>query len=149
MDNLLSYCGLVDARISTSEKDLPVQVYQTFMMLEKRGKQYYCQKIFLIFKISCDNPRITFFKRFNFKKPCHLLVLGLKSQKKSAEYKKLGRGDISRQFFSSTILPVRWVPPVLSPSFLQSCTSGLPHQCNLWWEISGFWILSFCQNERI
>ena len=25
MDNLLSYCGLVDARISTSEKDLPVQ----------------------------------------------------------------------------------------------------------------------------
>ena len=24
MDNLLSYCGLVDARISTSEKDLPV-----------------------------------------------------------------------------------------------------------------------------
>ena len=25
MDNLLSYCGLVDARISTSNKDLPVQ----------------------------------------------------------------------------------------------------------------------------
>ena len=24
MDNLLSYCGLVDARISASEKDLPV-----------------------------------------------------------------------------------------------------------------------------
>ena len=24
MDNLLSYCGLVDVRISTSEKDLPV-----------------------------------------------------------------------------------------------------------------------------
>ena len=24
MDNLLSYCRLVDARISTSEKDLPV-----------------------------------------------------------------------------------------------------------------------------
>ena len=24
MDNILSYCGLVDARISTSEKDLPV-----------------------------------------------------------------------------------------------------------------------------
>ena len=24
MNNLLSYCGLVDARISTSEKDLPV-----------------------------------------------------------------------------------------------------------------------------
>ena len=24
MNNLLSYCGLVDARISSSEKDLPV-----------------------------------------------------------------------------------------------------------------------------
>ena len=27
MDNLLSYCGLVDARISTSEKYLPVHKY--------------------------------------------------------------------------------------------------------------------------
>ena len=26
MNNLLSYCGLVDARISASEKDLPVHV---------------------------------------------------------------------------------------------------------------------------
>ena len=26
MDNLLSYCGLVDARISASEKDLPVHL---------------------------------------------------------------------------------------------------------------------------
>ena len=26
MNNLLSYCGLVDARISASEKDLPVRV---------------------------------------------------------------------------------------------------------------------------
>ena len=25
MNNLLSYCGLVDARISASEKDLPVK----------------------------------------------------------------------------------------------------------------------------
>jgi len=29
MNNILSYCGLVDARISASEKDLPV------LMLEK------------------------------------------------------------------------------------------------------------------
>ena len=28
MNNLLSYCRLVDARISASEKDLPVQVQQ-------------------------------------------------------------------------------------------------------------------------
>ena len=26
MNNLLSYCGLVDARISASEKDLPVRI---------------------------------------------------------------------------------------------------------------------------
>ena len=26
MNNLLSYCGLVNARISASEKDLPVQI---------------------------------------------------------------------------------------------------------------------------
>ena len=35
MNNLLSYCGLVDARVSASEKDLPVsspttKVHQTF-----------------------------------------------------------------------------------------------------------------------
>ena len=27
MNNLFSYCGLVDARISASEKDLPVSSY--------------------------------------------------------------------------------------------------------------------------
>jgi hypothetical protein len=29
MNNLLSYCGLVDARISASEKDLPVKTIRT------------------------------------------------------------------------------------------------------------------------
>ena len=36
MNNLLSYCGLVDARISASEKDLPVPtsyVLPTYMNL--------------------------------------------------------------------------------------------------------------------
>ena len=28
MNNLLSYCGLADARISASEKDLPVKVVE-------------------------------------------------------------------------------------------------------------------------
>ena len=28
MNNLLSYCGLTDARIRASEKDLPVQLWQ-------------------------------------------------------------------------------------------------------------------------
>ena len=30
MDNLLSYCGLVDTRISASEKDLPVSSSTSF-----------------------------------------------------------------------------------------------------------------------
>ena len=44
MNNLLSYCGLVDARISSSEKDLPV--YQLFVLfvdiiLENCDVQYF------------------------------------------------------------------------------------------------------------
>ena len=35
MDNLLSYCGLVDARISTSEKDLPQKVNIDGSVLKK------------------------------------------------------------------------------------------------------------------
>ena len=35
MNNLLSYCGLVDARISASDKDLPVKVHE-------KEKQYNC-----------------------------------------------------------------------------------------------------------
>ena len=31
MNNLLSYCGLVDARISASEKDLPVSTFLSFL----------------------------------------------------------------------------------------------------------------------
>ena len=34
LNNLLSYCGLVDARISASEKDLPVTV--DFFLLQKK-----------------------------------------------------------------------------------------------------------------
>ena len=30
MNNLLSYCGLVDARISASDKDLPVSSHKNF-----------------------------------------------------------------------------------------------------------------------
>ena len=36
MDNLLSYCGLVDARISTSEKYLPVHKYESNRSTKKR-----------------------------------------------------------------------------------------------------------------
>ena len=34
MNNLLSYCGLVDLRISASDKDLPVQPTTNFMFVE-------------------------------------------------------------------------------------------------------------------
>jgi hypothetical protein len=34
MNNLLSYCGLVDARISASEKDLPVPPSDLFLILQ-------------------------------------------------------------------------------------------------------------------
>ena len=37
MNNLLSYCGLVDARISASEKNLPVS--------ETKGKHLFCTDI--------------------------------------------------------------------------------------------------------
>ena len=49
MYNLLSYCGLVDARISASEKDLPVLVKearsqpQNFML-----KCGFCKKSFIM-----------------------------------------------------------------------------------------------------
>ena len=34
MNNLLSYCGLVDARVSASEKDLPVTARFSFFQLQ-------------------------------------------------------------------------------------------------------------------
>ena len=36
MNNLLSYCGLVDARISASEKDLPVMLNQKFFYFDEK-----------------------------------------------------------------------------------------------------------------
>ena len=38
MDNLLSYCGLVDAKISTSEEDLPV--HETTKLATLNQMQY-------------------------------------------------------------------------------------------------------------
>ena len=35
MNNLLSYCGLVDAGISTSDKDLPVGSKEGYLLLFK------------------------------------------------------------------------------------------------------------------
>ena len=55
MNNLLSYCGLVDARISASEKDLPVHTalrgkIQGMIFGIKRCKKI-CFKIHLPFTI--------------------------------------------------------------------------------------------------
>ena len=43
MDNLLSYCGLVDARIRASNKDLPVQkkINKDFILLNVFWKTKY------------------------------------------------------------------------------------------------------------
>ena len=60
LNNLLSYCGLVDARISTSEKDLPVQVYQTFMMLEKGGSNTTAKKSFCTSKLAVITQGLLF-----------------------------------------------------------------------------------------
>ena len=34
MNNLSSYCGLLDAKIRSSDKDLPIQTYQTYPNME-------------------------------------------------------------------------------------------------------------------
>ena len=39
MNNLLAYCGLVDVRLSASEKDLPVTETQNFGLLSEMLKQ--------------------------------------------------------------------------------------------------------------
>ena len=36
MDNLLSYCGLVDARLSSSKKDLPVRISSRFVVEQEK-----------------------------------------------------------------------------------------------------------------
>ena len=41
MNNLLSYCGLVDTRISASEKDLPVK--NKFFCFDEKNS--FCEKI--------------------------------------------------------------------------------------------------------
>ena len=37
MNNLLSYCGLVDVRINASDKDLPVQISATYIYVYKKS----------------------------------------------------------------------------------------------------------------
>ena len=49
MDNLLSYYGLVDARISTSEKDLPVAI--RFWLYYQKCKYCHNKALDIIFKL--------------------------------------------------------------------------------------------------
>ena len=52
MNNLLSYYGLVDARISTSEKDLPVDdfSYEVFILVFAQEIKTYSTGIKFIFR---------------------------------------------------------------------------------------------------
>ena len=43
MDNLLSYCGLVDAKISTFEKDLPVYIVNSATLLTLTSSLNHCR----------------------------------------------------------------------------------------------------------
>ena len=47
MNNLSSYCGLVDAKIRASDKDLPVHIYQDIFLKELTLQHLY---IFLFLK---------------------------------------------------------------------------------------------------
>ena len=49
MNNLLSYCGLVDGRISASEKDLPVPKY-VFQQQQQNFQKLNDWKLISIFK---------------------------------------------------------------------------------------------------
>ena len=53
MNNLLSYCGLVDARISASEKDLPVTDSLSFIY---SAHSFYW--IFLFAEVPCLEPEV-------------------------------------------------------------------------------------------
>ena len=54
MRNLLKYCGLVDARISASEKDLPVQLFllkhNGFFAMDQANKGRFYEKPRFAFK---------------------------------------------------------------------------------------------------
>ena len=42
MNNMLSYCGLVDAKIRTSDKDSPVLVYlELYQILKKDAREVF------------------------------------------------------------------------------------------------------------
>ena len=49
MNNLLSYCGLVVARISSSEKDLPVPGTRYFILVHNRAFAWYIANLWIIF----------------------------------------------------------------------------------------------------
>ena len=45
MNNLLSYCGLVDAKIRASDKDLPVLTTHIFAVCEDKESAKKCKKL--------------------------------------------------------------------------------------------------------
>ena len=69
MKNLSSYCGLVDAKIRASDKDLPVQLYN----LKSYSKLYFEYPC----KISHDSKNILMFYTF---KNCNVQIKYLAAQ---------------------------------------------------------------------
>ena len=73
MNNLLSHCGLVDARISASEKDLPVTLqFSTWkLQAQNMGKTCCVHKLFWMSKNQtktnlCAQHAHTMFRAFSF-----------------------------------------------------------------------------------
>ena len=69
MNNLLSYCGLVDARISASEKDLPIHLC---------GHLIYFYSIFITITFAIVNTRLPGLEEFHLF-PVHT-IFGYKRQ---------------------------------------------------------------------
>ena len=69
MNNLLSYCGLVDARLSSSEKDLPIHLC---------GHLIYFYSIFITITFAIVNTRLPGLEEFHLF-PVHT-IFGCKRQ---------------------------------------------------------------------
>ena len=60
MNNLLSYCGLVDPRISASEKDLPVHIDENVKnrtLLQSYSDENFMKILFVVFWLGCGIER--------------------------------------------------------------------------------------------
>ena len=75
MNNLSSYCGLVDAKIRASDKDLPVLTNRT-----NRISAVVLKKYFLLFLVTWHVKCIPRYKIFRYKDPCSSFLIFLHLQ---------------------------------------------------------------------